>query len=539
LTVNAQIVIPVIDAVTETTATINSNNGGTTVSLTANDTLNGTAVTVGTNAGQVGFTLVSTLPAGLTLNADKTITVAPGTASGSYEVEYTICDNDHALNCDKVKSYVQVTGDVLVANADNPASVTVSNQPQTIITVVNNDTRNGQPLTASEVKITTTVPDASGYLTLDPSTGIVTLGANAPAGTYTLTYSICDKTNTSNCSIASISLTVNAQIVIPVIDAVTETTATINSNNGGTTVSLTANDTLNGTAVTVGTNAGQVGFTLVSTLPAGLTLNADKTITVAPGTASGSYEVEYTICDNDHALNCDKVKSYVQVTGDVLVANADNPASVTVSNQPQTIITVVNNDTRNGQPLTASEVKITTTVPDASGYLTLDPSTGIVTLGANAPAGTYTLTYSICDKTNTSNCSTASISLTVNAQIVIPVIDAVTETTAAINSNIGGTTVSLTANDTLNGTAVTVGTGAGQVGFTLVSTLPAGLTLNADKTITVAPGTASGSYEVEYTICDNDHALNCDKVKSYVQVTGDLLVLKDDLAGQLQELIMQ
>ncbi|MDQ6473131.1 hypothetical protein RB619_21055, partial [Flavobacterium sp. LHD-80] len=192
-----------------------------------------------------------------------------------------------------------------------------------------------------------------------------------------------------------------------------------------------ANDTLNGTPATVGTGAGQVGFTLVSTLPAGLTLNADKTITVAPGTASGSYEVEYTICDNDHALNCDTVKSYVQVVGDILVANADNPASVTQSTTAQTIITAISNDTRNGQPFTASEVEIKTTTADPSGYLTLDPTTGIVTLGANAPAGTYALTYSICDNTNASNCSTAAVTLTVNAPVVIPVIDAVTETTLA------------------------------------------------------------------------------------------------------------
>ncbi|SMO95908.1 hypothetical protein SAMN06265349_1231, partial [Flavobacterium resistens] len=340
----------------------------------------------GTGAGKVTFTLVSTLPAGLTINADKTITVAPGTASGNYEVEYTICDNDHALNCDTVKSYIQVTGDVLVANADNPSSVTQSATAQTIITVVDNDTRNGQPLTASEVKITTTVADPSGYLTLDPTTGVATLGANAPAGAYSLTYSICDKTNASNCSTATVTLTVNDPVVIPVIDAVTETTTAINSNNGGTTISLTANDTLNGTPVTVGTGAGKVTFTLVSTLPAGLTINVDKTITVAPGTTSGNYEVEYAICDNDHTLNCDTVKSYIQVTGDVLVANADNPASVTQSATAQTIITVVDNDTRNGQPLTASEVKITTTVADPSGYLTLDPTTGVATLGANAPA---------------------------------------------------------------------------------------------------------------------------------------------------------
>ncbi|WPO80722.1 gliding motility-associated C-terminal domain-containing protein [Flavobacterium sp. KACC 22761] len=533
LIVNAPVVIPVIDAVTEITTAINSNNGGTTISLTANDTLNGSPVTVGTGAGEVTFTLVSTLPTGLTLNADKTITVAPGTASGSYEVEYTICDNDHALNCDTVKSYVKVVGDVLVANADNPTAVTQSSSAQTIITVISNDTRNGNPLTASEVDIKTTTADPSGYLILDPTTGIVTLDANAPAGTYTLTYSICDKTNASNCSTAAVTLTVNAPVVIPAIDAVNEITTAINSNNGGTTISLTANDTLNGTPVAVGTGAGEVSFTLVSTLPSGLTLNADKTITVAPGTASGSYEVEYTICDNDHALNCDTVKSYVQVVGDVLVANADNPASVAQSTTAQTIITVVDNDTRNGQPLTASEVKITTTVADPSRYLVLDPTTGTVTLGANAPAGIYTLTYSICDKTNASNCSTETVTLTVNAPVVIPAIDAVNETTTAINSNNGGTTISLTANDTLNGTPVVVGTGAGKVTFTLVSTLPSGLTLNADKTITVAPGTASGSYEVEYTICDNDHALNCDTVKSYIIVVGDLLVLKDDLAGPI------
>ncbi|KAF2518554.1 hypothetical protein EYY60_00080, partial [Flavobacterium zhairuonense] len=105
------------------------------------------------------------------------------------------------------------------------------------------------------------------------------------------------------------------------------------------------------------------------------------------------------------------MKSYIQVVGDVLVANADNPASVTQSTTAQTIITVTDNDIRNGQPLAASEVKITTTVADPSGYLTLDPATGVATLGANAPAGTYTLTYSICDKANASNCSTATVSL--------------------------------------------------------------------------------------------------------------------------------
>ncbi|SMO60636.1 gliding motility-associated C-terminal domain-containing protein [Flavobacterium resistens] len=410
-TVDIVVERPVIDAVTETTTAINSNNGGTTISLTANDTLNGTPVTVGTGAGQVTFTLVSTLPTGLTLNADKTITVAPGTASGNYEVEYTICDNDHALNCDTVKSYIQVTGDVLVANTDNPTAVTQSATAQTIITVVDNDTRNGQPLTASEVKITTTVADPSGYLTLDPTTGVATLGANAPAGAYSLTYSICDKANASNCSTASVNLTVTAPVVIPVIDAVTETTTAINSNNGGTTISLTANDTLNGTPVTVGTGAGKVTFTLVSTLPAGLTINADKTITVASGTASGNYEVEYTICDNDHALNCDTVKSYIQVTGDLLVLKDDLVGPIAGVNHPMTVVNVLGNDTKNGLPITSSDVNLSVTIADPAGYLTLNPD-GTIILKENAPAGTYGLTYQVCEL-NTTNCKTADVKVTV------------------------------------------------------------------------------------------------------------------------------
>nr|MBU3862530.1 hypothetical protein [Flavobacterium sp. MC2016-06] len=302
--------------------------------------------------------------------------------------------------------------------------------------------------------------------------------------------------------------------VIPVIDAVTETTTAINGNIGGTTTALTANDTLNGNPVTVGTSAGEVSFTLVSTLPAGLTMNADQTITVASGTVSGSYEVEYTICDNDHASNCDTVKSYITVTGDTLTANADTPSSVTASAQGQSIVNALTNDTRNGSAVNASDVTISAVNYDPANPLVINTATGEVTLNANTPAGTYTLDYSICDKLNPSNCSTASVTLTVTAPAVIPVIDAVTETTTAINGNIGGTTTALTANDTLNANPVTVGTGAGEVSFTLVSTLPAGLTMNADQTITVASGTVSGSYEVEYTICDNDHASNCDTVKS-------------------------
>ncbi|WP_194138727.1 HYR domain-containing protein [Flavobacterium hungaricum] len=511
----------IIKANVDTITAINGNIGGTTISLTANDTLNGNPFTVGNGAGQVTFTLISTLPAGLTLNADRTITVAPNTPAGNYDVEYRICDNNNSGNCDTVISTVPVTAGILVANADPVPSVTGSNASQTLGTnVFTNDTKNGTALNPSDVNLTVTTADPKGYLSLDPN-GNVVLGANAPAGTYELTYTICEKLNPSNCSSNTVTVTVTA----PVIDAVVDTITAINGNIGGTTISLTANDTLNGNPFTVGNGAGQVTFTLISTLPAGLTLNADRTITVAPNTPAGNYDVEYRICDNNNLSNCDTVTSTVPVTAGILVANADPVPSITGSNASQTLGTnVFTNDTKNGTALNPSDVNLTVTTADPKGFLSLD-SNGNVVLGANAPAGTYELTYTICEKLNPSNCSSNTVTVTVTA----PVIDAVVDTITAINGNIGGTTISLTANDTLNGNPFTVGNGAGQVTFTLISTLPAGLTLNADRTITVAPNTPAGNYDVEYRICENNNSGNCDMVISVVVVNAGTLVANEDV----------
>ncbi|KOP35663.1 hypothetical protein AKO67_24170, partial [Flavobacterium sp. VMW] len=264
--------------------------------------------------------------------------------------------------------------------------------------------------------------------------------------------------------------------------------------------------------VLIGTSAGQVTLTAIS-VPAGLTLNVNGTVKVAANTAAGTYDVEYSICEVTNPTNCDTVISKVVVTGGVLVANTDVIGSITSTNASQTLpLNVFDNDTKNGTALVPSDVNLTTTTADPTGYLVLNPD-GSLTLGANAPAGTYQLTYTICEKLNPSNCSSNTVSVTVG----VPVIDAVTETTASINGNTGGTTAALTANDTLNGNPVTIGTSAGQVTLTAIS-VPAGLTLNADGTVTVAANTAAGTYDVEYSICEVTNPTNCDTVISKVVV---------------------
>jgi uncharacterized repeat protein (TIGR01451 family)/gliding motility-associated-like protein len=411
-TVEIIISLPIIDAVKEITSpSINGNIGGTTASLVSNDTLNGNVVVIGTNAGEVILSPVS-VPTGLTLNADGTLKVAAGTPAGTYNVEYKICEVNNPTNCDSVISEVVVTGGTLKANTDTIGSVVGINQPTTLINVFANDTNNGLPVVASTLNLSVTTPDPTGFITLG-SDGTAVLGANASAGIYELIYQICEKLNPTNCSSASIKVTVTA----PVIDAVKETTSPINGTVGGTTASLVSNDTLNGSAVVIGTNVGEVILSPVS-VPTEFTLNADGTIKVAAGTPAGTYNVEYKICEVNNPTNCDSVISEVVVIGGTLQANPDTIGSVVGINQPTTLINVFANDTNNGLPVVASAMNLSVLTADPTGFLTLNPD-GTAVLEANAPAGIYELIYQICEKLNPTNCSSASIKVTVTAPTMV------------------------------------------------------------------------------------------------------------------------
>ncbi|MDW8850401.1 HYR domain-containing protein, partial [Flavobacterium sp. MMLR14_040] len=267
---------------------------------------------------------------------------------------------------------VKVVGPIK-ANDDTVSSLNGFSGGVAISNVLSNDLLNCSAVVTSDVNVTL-ASSLPSVLTFNTTNGSVAVKPQTPAGTYSFDYTICEKSNTTNCSTASVKITV----VAPVIDAVTETTTSINGNTGGTTASLTANDTLKGNPVVIGTNPGEVKLTGI-TVPTGLTLNANGTVTVAANTAAGNYNVEYSICEITNPTNCDTVISVVVV----------------------------------GKPT----------------------------------------------------------------------IDAVTETTISLNGNTGGTTASLTANDTLNGNPVVIGTNPGEVKLTGI-TVPTGLTLNANGTVT-------------------------------------------------------
>ncbi|MBF4518464.1 gliding motility-associated C-terminal domain-containing protein, partial [Flavobacterium sp. ANB] len=373
--------------------------------------------------------------------------------------------------------------------------------------VFDNDTNNGAAVVAADLNLSIVTADPKGVLTLNAD-GTVTVDANAPAGTYDLTYQICEKLNPTNCSTATIEVTVTA----PGIDAVTETTTTIvRGNVGGKTESLVLNDTLNGNPVVIGTSAGEVKLTPI-TVPTGFTLNSDGTVSVPAGTPAGNYEVEYSICEITNPTNCDSAKSTIVVSAGDLKANTDTVASVITTNQPQTVVNVFDNDTNNGIAVVSTDLNLSIVTADPKGVLTLNPD-GTVTVGANAPAGTYDLTYQICEKLNPTNCSTATIEVIVTAGDLKANPDTVP---SVVGINQPQTVVNVFDNDKNNGLPVV----AADLNLSIVTADPKGvLTLNPDGTVTVGANAPRGTYEIVYQICEKLNPTNCSTAT--IEVTVD------------------
>jgi len=492
---------PVINAVEETTKTeVNGVVGGTTESLVTNDTLNGNPVIIGTKPGNVTLSEV-TLPTGFVLNADGTVTVPANTPIGNYSVEYKICEVNNPTNCDSANSVIAVTGHGLKANPDIVTSIVAVNQPQTVVNVFVNDTNNGLQVKADDLNLTVVEADLTGFLTLNPD-GTVILGANTPAGNYEIVYQICEKLNPANCSSASIKVEVKAGV----INAAPETTTTIvNGAVGGTTETLLANDTLSGLPVVIGKNPGDVKLSSV-TLPGGFILNPDGTVTVPVNTPAGNYNLEYQICEINNPTNCDSAISIIVVTNGDLHANTDIIPSVVESKQPQVLVNVFDNDTNNGAAVVPGDLNLTIVTADSTGFFTLSPD-GRVTLGANAPAGTYELTYQICEKLNPASCSQALVRVKVNA--VTPV----TPTRPIVGNNDGEISVdgingqlefiNILDNDLLNDLPVN----ASEV---VISNTPNPyFEFNSDGTVNVLPNTPGGSYALVYQICEKANSTNC------------------------------
>lgn len=497
--------LAVLAASNDSAGPVNGANGGSNVvNILTNDALNALAPT------PANVTISIVTPAsnpGVTLDpATGNVSVAAGVPAGTYTITYQICETINPTNCATAIVSVIVAAPAITATNDAPAPVNGANGGNDIINAFANDMLNGVAVVPNAITATITSPAApingGPVPVLDPVTGLVDVPAGTPAGTYTINYQICENNNPTNCALASIIVVVEAASISAAYDY-----SGANGANGGTNiVNIIDNDLLNGLAprlpdilITVITPPSHPGVTI--------DVNTGN-LSVAPGTPAGTYTVEYRICERLNPNNCANAIATVIVAAPAIAAIDDVGPTVNGANGGDDVINAFVNDTLNGIPVVASAITATVLTPATSiggaPVPLLDPVTGLVDVPVGTAAGTYTISYRICENNNPTNCANATITIVVTA----PIIAASNDTYGAVRSGIGNANAgNVLANDTLNGAAIVPANVAIRV---LAPASNPGVVLDpATGQISVDPSVPAGTYTITYEICERLNPTNC------------------------------
>ncbi len=208
-----------------------------------------------------------------------------------------------------------------------------------------------------------------------------------------------------------------------------------------------------------------------------------------------------------------------------IVANDDTSSPINGSTGNPNVGNVLSNDTLNGVPISSTQITLTVVTPanpvwSGSPVPSVSPATGVVIVNPGTPAGTYTITYQICDNANTSNCDQATVTVYVTASPIV----ANNDSANPITSSGGIAFTNVLVNDTLNGIPVQ----PYQITLSNVSSTSPGVTLSGTNVV-VAPGTPPGNYTLTYQICENLNPTNCDTAIVSVPVVASLSLLKDGI----------
>ncbi|UQD55309.1 gliding motility-associated C-terminal domain-containing protein [Flavobacterium sp. K5-23] len=550
-----------IQANSDTIAAGNGTTGNTNAGnvLGANptdaDQLNGTAVMIGdvnltVTTGATPKTVGAPVP-----SIDVTtgiVSVPANTPAGTYTIVYQICEKLNPSNCSSATATITVDAAAIKANSDTIAAGngTTGNTNAGNVLGANPtdaDLLNGTAVVIGKVNLTVTAgatPKTVGapVPSIDVTTGIVSVPANTPVGTYTIVYQICEKLNPSNCSSATATVTVGATTIQANADTIAAGNGTTGNTNAGNVLGAnpTDADQLNGTAVVIGdvnltVTTGATPKTVGAPVPS-IDVTTG-TVSVPANTPFGTYTIVYQICEKLNPSNCSSATATVTVGATTIQANADTIAAGngTTGNTNAGNVLGANPtdaDQLNGTAVMIGDVNLTVTTgatPKTVGapVPSIDVTTGIVSVPANTPAGTYTIVYQICEKLNPSNCSSATATITVDAAAI----KANSDTIAAGNGTTGNTNAGnvLGANptdaDLLNGTAVVIGkvnltVTAGATPKTVGAPVP-----SIDVTtgiVSVPANTPVGTYTIVYQICEKLNPANCDEATVTINVTNSI-----------------
>jgi len=474
-----------------TTATVTGN-------ILNNDKVGGVTATTAT----VDITIISTAGTGTVpvVKSNGDVEVPANTPIGQYQITYKICAKGSSVDC-ATATVTVIVAPKLEAKDDDLGTLGGLAGGTTTKSVFDNDLKGTTPINPSDVNLTWgTTP--SGITTNND--GTLTVAPNTPAGTYTVSYTICEKANPTNCSTAT------ATVKVITLDAVNDGTKVLPKTGGNITV---LNNDIYGapTGVTSVTTAN-VSLTITYNGGiSGLTVNSDGTLNVPASTPAGTYNnVEYRICTLTTPVVCDTATLTI-VKQPEIIAN-DDVFSGVVSTTNITVGNVLNNppsgsDTLNGNQATTANVAIAVVTPAVGTVVPyLTPATGNVVIPTGTPTGTYTITYRICEKdqtgTPTTNCDTATVTVNVTSPIVTPTPTVhATPDTFTYSGTATQTVGNVLTNDTVSGTtsATTSNVTISQVSTPTGAVVPRIDTTNGD--VNVPNNTPAGIYTITYQIC--------------------------------------
>jgi large repetitive protein len=492
-----------IAATPDTPPAVNGATGNPSVTNAfTNDTLNGLPVVP--SAITATITTPATNPGVVLDPVTGNVSVSPGTPAGTYTITYQICENLNPTNCATSTVTVIVDPAPIAATPDTPPAVNGATGNPSVTNAFTNDTLNGVPVAPSAITATITTPATNPGVVLDPVTGNVSVAPGTPAGTYTITYQICEKLNPANCATSTVTV-----IVDPApIAATNDDAGSVPGIAGGPNlVNALVNDSLNGQPV----NINQVNLTVTS--PAsnpGVTLDpATGLVSVAPNTPSGTYSIGYQICEILNPANCATATVAVMVQAAAITAAPDAPAPVNGANGANDVINAFTNDLLNGVPVVPANITATITAPATPatpGALVpaMDPVTGLVDVPAGTPAGTYTIGYQICENLNPANCTNSVVTVVVQPPAIVASVD----TPAPVRQGVGNpAAINAFTNDTLNGVAVTPALITATV---LTPAANPGVVLDpATGNVSVGADVPAGTYTIQYQICETLNPANC------------------------------
>lgn len=399
------------------------------------------------------------------------------------------------------------------------------------VEILSNDKVNGNPATPSDVDIT--IPDDGGLtgIEVNAATGKLKIPTNAAPGTYQLTYQICVKGASSPCDTAKVKIIV--EVPIRSLKAVDDDFGKIPNTVDYTTIATVFSsgvDTMEGVIGNLSPERDVI-LTPGAQPHANITMNANGSITVKRGTPKGTYSYEYTICQKDVPTNCDSAKVTFEVVEAHIFAKDDGVWEV--GTEGALTPSILNNDIIGERVGVApSEVTITKT----NGKPVIDETKmvinedGRISVLKNIPEGIYTYYYTITEKANIANSSSAVVT------IKVVKFSAQDDEFELINDKTKeNKTKSVLENDELNKKKnlspvddVILTKGEAKDGERKPTTA---LTMNDDGTITIAPNTPDGVYTYTYTICKKSAPTECKSAEAVIKLLPALVAEDDDFSG--------